>query len=210
MLRDKLFIINIMSLRSSKIRALASHLDMQYFPTDEWGMNALLQDFRLFKRGRRKTIENVIRSVDQMLETEVNVFDYRYTVSSGKSTKTHKQTVFFVRSKNLALPEFLMKPETILHQMGEWLNFTQDIDFVDFPEFSKQYLLQGEDEEYIRYKMTPQVLRYFTVEKNWTLEGVNYFLIFYQNRKLLEPSQIRNFYRKGMAAFSMLKEKELL
>lgn len=199
-----------MSLRSSKIRALASHLDMQYFPTDEWGMNALLRDFRLFKRGRRKVIDNVMRYVDPLLETEINVFDYRYTVSSGKSAKTHKQTVFFIRSKNLALPEFLMRPENIMHQIGEWLNFTQDIDFADFPEFSQQYLLQGEDEDYIRHKMTPQLLRYFTVEKNWTLEGVNYFLVFYQNRKQLEPRQIRTFYKKGMAIFSMLKEKELL
>lgn len=199
-----------MSLRASKIRALASHLDMQYFPTDEWGMMALLSDFRLFKRGRKKKIENVMRRVDPMLETEVNIFDYRYTVSSGKTTKTHKQTVYFVRSKSLALPEFLMKPENILHQIGEWLNFTQDIDFEDFPEFSQQYLLQGEDEEYIRHKMTPQVLRYFTVERDWTLEGVNYFMIFYQNRKQMEANQIRNFYRKGMSIFSMLKEKELL
>lgn len=199
-----------MSLRASKIRALASHLDMQYFPTDEWGMMALLRDFRLFKRGRKKKIENVMRRVDPMLETEVNIFDYRYTVSNGKSAKTFKQTVYFVRSKNLALPEFLMKPENILHQIGEWLNFTQDIDFEDFPEFSQQYLLQGEDEDYIRHKMTPQVLKYFTVERDWTLEGVNYFMIFYQNRKQMQPNEIRTFYRKGMSVFSMLKEKELL
>lgn len=189
------------------MRALASHLNMQYFPTDEWGMNALLQDFRLFKRGRRKVIDNVIRYVDPMMDTEVNMFDYSYTVSMGKGRKVHRQTVFFIRSKQLALPEFFMEPEHVFHRVGEWLNLTRDIDFIEFPEFSRQYLLQGEDEEYIRHKMSPQLLRYFTVEKDWTLEGINFFMIFYQNRKLLAPNDIRMFYKKGMGIFAALQEK---
>ena len=52
--------------------------------------------------------------------------------------------------------------------------------------------------------MTDEVLKYFSVEKNWSLEGVNYYLIFYQKRKLIPPHQIRHFYQKGMEIYKML------
>lgn len=191
--------------RTQALAQVAFELEMSFEPKDEWGSYELLRDFKLFQTtGNRKGITNVMRKKDAMLEMEVNIFDYQYTVSTGKTSHTYRQTVFFMQSKKLGLPHFWMKPENFTHRLGEWLNLTHDIDFEEFPRFSEQYWLKGTDEDYIRATMHDKVLKFFTVEKDWSLEGCNYYLIFYKNHTLLPPAVIREFYHKGMKICEML------
>ncbi len=195
--------------RASAMQDVATSLGMSYRAKDEYGTRKLLGDFELFKRGGRKKVTNLMKKTEEDLELNTNIFDYQYTVSTGKSAVTLRQTVFFVQSKQLALPQFLLKPEHFFHRIGTYLGM-QDIDFVDHPEFSRQYLLQGEDEDFIRRKLDADFRSYFTVEKNWTLEGLNYFLIFYRNKKRLAPEEIPEFYRKGKEIYQLIFEKKPL
>ncbi len=195
--------------RTEQMQQIAFELGMSCQAKDDWGLLKLLKDFHLFRRGGRKRIEHVLYRRDDMLETEVNIFDYAYTISSGKSSKTYRQTVFFVQSKKLGLPQFLMKPEHFFHKVGEWLGMVKDIDFEAFPQFSDQYWLRSEDEEYMRATVHEPFLKFFTIEKNWHLEGVNYYLILYRDNQLLTPPQIRDFYKKGMKVCEMLHADQL-
>lgn len=197
-----------LSQRSAQMAQIANKLEMQFEAKDEWGLKTLLKDFHLFRRGGRKKILNYMHKSDGWLEMEMHLFDYHYTISTGKSSYTFKQTVFFVQSKRLGLPQFLMKPENFFHKIGHFLGI-KDINFEEFPEFSNQYYLKGPDEEFIRAALNEKVLRFFTVEKNWSLEGINYFLIFYCNDTILPPQKILNFYDKGIQLCNMLStEKE--
>jgi hypothetical protein len=142
------------------------------------------------------------------MEEKINVFDYRYTVSTGKSSHTFHQSVFFIQSKQLAMPQMLLKPENFFHKIGAWLGM-QDIDFEEHPEFSDRYLLQGEDEERIRRTMSNEtVMRFFTVEKNWSLESIGFYLVLYQERKLIDPGHFKTLYGKGMKLYEQLKTEE--
>ena len=196
---------NNSSLRTQKMEAVAQEIGLQFKPIEDFNSVPLLEDFVLFKKGIKKRISNIIYKKDDWNQAEVKLFDYRYTISSGKSSRTYKQTVFFMNSRLLGLPHFMMKPEHFLHKIGTFLGM-QDIDFEAFPEFSDQYLLKGKDEDFIRHKMTDDILQFFTIEKHWSLEGVNFLLIFYRNKKLLSPSQIKAFYKKGLAINKMLSE----
>ena len=138
---------------------------------------------------------------------DFRVFDYSYVIGAGNNTRRINQTVFFVHSKELNLPQLLMKPEHFFHRIGEWLGM-QDIDFEEYPKFSRQYLLQGEDEEWIRASMPDELLRFFTIEKKWTLEGLNYYLIFYRRNRLLPPKQVRQFYHRGLETCKMLAKAQ--
>lgn len=191
--------------RTQQLEQVAFNLNMQFEPKDEWGLYELLRDFKLFEiSGGKKGISNVMHHNDGMLEMETSIFDYQYTISTGKSAVTYKQTVFFMQSKKLGLPHFWMKPETIFHRLGEWLHFSKDIDFETFPKFSEQYWLKSTDEHYLRASMNDKVLRFFTIEKNWSLEGCNYYLIFYRHNVLLPPAIIKDFYQRGMKICEML------
>lgn len=185
------------------LQELASQLEMSYAEKEEWGLIALLKDFKLFRVGGAQKITNILSKKDEWLETETHVFDYQYTVSTGKSSVSFKQTVFFVNSKKLGLPHFWMKPETFFHKIGHFLGI-KDINFEAFPQFSDQYYLKGDDEEYIRATMNEKVLHFFTIEKNWNLEGVNYFMIFYCHNTVIPPHLIKDFYKKGTKICEML------
>lgn len=189
--------------RTLAMKRLAMELNVQFQPTDEWGLRSQLGDFRLFRRGISRRITNHLRSRDEMLETDFHLFDYRFKVSTGKSSKTYQQTVFFVDSRRLALPEFTMKPENFLHYIGDLLGF-KDIDFEEFPKFSSNYYLKGDDEEYIRASLPTAFLRFFSEEKNWYLEAVNYYLIFYRVDHQIPLKDLRTFYQKGVKVFGML------
>ena len=181
----------------------AFEMGMEFREKDEWGLINLLKAFKLFREGHSGRITNMMKRVDGMLEMDCRIFDYRYVRGYGKYRRVRKQTVFFMHSKELGLPEFFMKPETFFHKVGEWLGM-EDIDFVEFPEFSDQYRLKGDNEDFIRHTMNEKVLHFFTVEKDWNLEGVNYYLIFYRKSHLMPPGRIRLFYHKGLEIVKLL------
>lgn len=192
------------SARAAAMEDVSNWIKMRYEVQDEWGLLSKLLDFDLFQRGRQKTIFNLMQWKDAFMEEQIYVFDYAYTRGSGKSKTRHLQTVFFMDSKHLGLPEFLMKPETFFYKVGAFLGM-QDIDFESHPQFSDQYHLQSSDEERLRGLVTDEMLHFFTVEKNWSLEGIGYYLIFYKNNKLLSPATVQHFYNRGMALYKELK-----
>lgn len=194
--------------RQSQMQETASKLGMEFKARDEYGLISLLKDFELFKNGHSKRITNMIYRKRDLEKPDIRVFDYRYVISAGNSHRVYKQTVFFIHSKELNLPQLLMKPETFFHRIAEFFGY-EDIDFEAFPIFSKEYYLKGPDESLIRKTFDEQLLHYFTVNKNWSLEGLNYLLVFYQKGKRIPPDQIEEFYKKGLKLYEMLKEKEV-
>lgn len=192
--------------RSQELAEIAYRMQVDFSPEDDWGLIKLLEDFKLFSRGFGKRITNVFRSRDDMLETDLRIFDYQYTISTGKASKRFRQTVFFADSRKLGLPEFRMKPELFIHKIGALLGF-KDINFEAFPKFSRQYYLKSSDEYYMRASMNDGILRFFTVEKGWRVEGINYYLIFYKKDVLFPPEEIKDFFAKGTQVFELFKEK---
>ena len=195
--------------RQQQFERLAYQLDMEYSPKDEWGLKTLLKDFKLFRRGGRKRIKNLLHPQSELHQLDTRIFDYQFTISTGNSSRTFKQTVFFVESKSLGLPQFWMKPESFFHKVGAFLGF-EDIDFEEYPKFSENYYLKGEDEEYIRSTLNDEFLKFFSVEKKWYLEGLNYYMIFYRFNDLLPPHEVKNLHEKGLQLAEMLKQEPFL
>lgn len=191
------------------MKQVAYDLSLSFHEKDDHNILPYLKGFKLFRKGTRKRISNVLFEEHPMLEYRLYIFDYKYTIHAGNSHKRYKQTVFFVQSKKLALPSFWMKPESFFHKVGELLKLTSDIDFVDYPEFSKQYELQSEDEDYTRATMNDQILHFFTINKNWSLEGANYYMIFYQHDKFIKAPGIKDFYKKGLHLKRLFKFEDI-
>jgi hypothetical protein len=194
--------------RREEFRSLAYQLDMDYQPRDEFGMFNLLEDFQLFQKGFRRRIRHILTREDAMYNHQTAIFDYQYTVHRNKRATTYYQTVFFIESRRLALPQFLMKPEHFFHRIGKFLGLTQDIDFTAWPDFSEKYLIQGEEPELVTDMMNDKLARLFTIEDTWSLEGIGYYLIFYQKHRLLPPPQVKQLYRQGMEIANWLQAED--
>lgn len=198
------------SQRTEQLRSVAHELGMEFTPREEYGLIGLLRDFKLFESGGKKQITNLMTKSSPMMEDRFHLFDYKYIVSTGKTTVSFNQTVFFINSKQLSMPEMLLKPEHFFNKIGTWLGLQQDIDFEEHKQFSDNYLLQGEDEARVRRTMNQEeVVRFFTIEKDWHLESVGFFLIFYQHNRIFQPHEIKFFYDRGMLLFENFKTEPL-
>jgi len=194
--------------RTEIFQNIAYKLDMTYSEGDEWGNMAYLEDFNLFGKGRRRRILRSLNKMDDWQESNLYVMDYEYKRGKKRKGKYKRQTVFFIKSKQLGVPEFFMQPERFVHRVAAKLGF-EDIDFVEHPEFSKKYHLKGPDEERIRNTFDEKIIRFFTIEKDWYLEGVGYYLIFYKKNRLLSEKMIIDIYNKGLKVVEMLKMEKL-
>lgn len=191
--------------RTAALQSVAGELELDFSERDEWGMRSLLGDFELFQKGHRRKITNILSKTSGLMEEKVNIFDYQFTISTGKSSRTYYQTVFFMQSKELELPEMLIYPENFFHKIGSLLGM-QDIDFEEWKSFSDQFLLQG-DEWRIRRLMNEEIARFFLVQKNWCLESLGYYLVFYRRKSLVEPHAVKSLYAKGLRLYEQLKTK---
>ncbi len=188
--------------------ALANKLDFTFHEEDDFGLLAQLQDFHLFSSGRDKKIERVMRRQDGLMEFDISIFDYSFQRGLGSRAENREfQTVFFLQSGQLGLPQLWLQPETLAHKLGELFGF-KDIDFVRYPKFSGQYRLTGADEEYIRHHFTDEVLNYFTLNKGWSMEGLGFYLLFYRKGMLIPSAQIEAFYRRGQEIYQLMTDDD--
>lgn len=189
-----------MAYREKSLSELAHRAGFEFQSADTYGLASYLQDFRLANRGRKRELSNVLRRRADLLDQEVYIFDYSYRDFGSKHTT--RQTVFFLQSQSLTLPGLQMQPETIAHKLGELFGF-DDIDFVRYPKFSKQYRLTGDDEAFIRHHFSEEVLNYFTLNKGWSVEGIGYYLIVYKRGMLLPAEEIMHLFQRGMTVFKL-------
>jgi hypothetical protein len=96
-------------------------------------------------RGRAATSATTADSGDLRLI----IFDYQYTVGSGKNSSTRSYAVVMATSPQLQLPHFTLVPETFMHRVADFFGF-KDIDFEEDAPFSDLFQLQGEQEGAIR------------------------------------------------------------
>ena len=195
--------------REGQLRAVAHRLGMDFIEEEEYSVTREVSDFELFRKGRNRLAYNILHKQDEWMEDRIKIFDYQFETGRRNQRRIVAQTVFLMRSKNLGLPQFVMKPETIFHKIASYFG-RQDIDFEQFPKFSGNYLLQGEDEEYIRFKMTDDILHFFSQERGWHMEGVNYYLILYKENHRLRASSIPQLYERGMGLFNILKDQKTI
>lgn len=184
--------------RTDKLREVAAELSFEFTESDEHRL-ARLADFPLFSQGRARKMKNVLRGESR--KTEVAIFDYCYTTGSGKNSRTHHQTAVCFRSERLDLPNFTLRPEHWYHKIGNMLGY-QDIDFADYPEFSREYLLRGDDEESIRDLFTAATIEQFDGQTGICLEGRGNRLIVYRAGKRVEPFEVQDFLATGFDVYA--------
>jgi hypothetical protein len=118
---------------------------------------------------------------------------------SGKSSQTH--TVACLKLAGKQFPGFEMRPENMFHKIGSVFGY-KDIDFQENEEFSKSYLLRGEDETAIRMLFHPGRLAFFEQHKGWCVEGAGEWLAIYKSGKTVGPSNVRGFIEEATGVAS--------
>ena len=134
----------------------------------------------------------------------VLVFDYAYTVGSGKNSSTHTQTVVAFHTPRLMIPYFALYPESFFSFIGEMFGFT-DIDFHTHPVFSKNFKLTGRDEMPIRRVFHPQALSFFERLPRIRVDGGGNYLFVYFLDETFETVNLNNFLGTALSVYNLFR-----
>ena len=188
--------------RAEAMKAAADALGFEFHPAPD---PAVLDDVRglhLFAQGRRPRLRSMMWGTTRDLG--VAVFDYAYTVGSGKNQHTHSQTVVRFLAAGLALPAFALRPESFWHKVGQ-LFAGPDIDFDTHPKFSGQYLLKAKDEAAVRDLFREDVLDYFEDSPGLSVEAAGSRVVFYRADTRVEPAAVRALLEHGFEVLALFR-----
>jgi hypothetical protein len=146
----------------------------------------------LFNRGHSRRFRNIMTSSVAGLRTFL--FDYKYTVGGGKSSRTYGQTVA-AYGKSGQLPPFNLQPQGLMHKLWDAV-VHKDIIFDSNPNFAQRYVLRGEETERTRMVFTPALLSFLESldpHKKWQIEGMGDTLIIYRGGKKAKPADFKVF-----------------
>ncbi len=199
---------NWLSNRIPGYQLIAERLRLGFIEKDEHKdlLNAH-RGFKLFENGTSKKIKCILTGMTALQE-HVFIFEYAYTVSTGKSSHTYTQHVYSV---NLLQPitSFRLKPQNILHNIGKWFGM-QDIDFTSYEGFNKNYLLQSNQETEIRQLFSDQVLGFLNYEQKWCIESSGTQIIYYKFGKRMNEEMVEPFIQVAGTLHALLVGKKAI
>jgi len=178
--------------RSQDLARVAQELGLQFQAEEE---KAALPDrgfdaLPLFQQSRsRSNFVHGRRALGEMFLADVRV-------GSGKQSYTQTAACFHLAGRRL--PAFELSPESWAHKIAQAFGY-KDIDFESSPEFSKSYLLRGEDEAAVRELFGADLLNFFTGEKGWTVVGAGDWLCVYRHARTVGAKDIRSFLEQAEA-----------
>ena len=183
------FMLRLKKKRTKQLSGISSDLKLSFYPD---GKDSIFESisFGIFDYGN---VSNMMHG--EVDNAEFAIFDHKYKTSgSGDNPgSTYKQTAIYFKSTNLKLPRFTLSPEDLWDKIGSAFG-NQDIDFPTHPDFSKRFLLRGEDETKIRALFTDKLLNFFNSQQNITVEGGGNQLILYRDEKRISPPILPDYF----------------
>ncbi len=134
-----------------------------------------------------------------------------------------RQTVVVFRSNELSLPEFELRPRSIVETFKIVKTFKalvgrdEDIKFDTRPDFLQSYVLRGNDESAIRHVFSSRVLEYFERHEGLSVEGRDESLLCYRGEShdtdigfrgaRVRPDELKLFLDEGRVIFDLFRMK---
>lgn len=140
--------------RRKELTAFAEANGLSFDP-DAGSVHTRYEHFDPFDRGHSRRSSNLISGAIGEIQWEM--FDYRYTVGSGKNRRTYRCGIVAAMAP-LAFPFLRIRGESVFDKMAAIVGF-DDIDF-ESEEFSQRYHVKCEDRKAAYDLIHPQMMEY--------------------------------------------------
>jgi len=168
--------------RSAALQKTAEELGLSFSAEGESEFAEVMKSrIELFFIGSSRIISNVIHNIS-MPYAVMNVFDYSYTTGSGKSRSVHTFTCALAKyDAKTEFPQFSLVPENFFNRLTDKLFMHSDINFDNYPEFSKKYLLRGNNEEAVRRLFSSAVISSLEIKDNLRIFASGRYVLYYSS-----------------------------
>jgi hypothetical protein len=186
--------------RTQQLQLTAGQLGWSFAASSPLNMIAGLDRFALFNQGHTKTITNFMYG--EASGVKAAVFDYVYVTGYGKNRQAHYQSVVYLEPPYLRSPYFTLRPENVLLKIFTAFGY-QDIDFGQRPEFSRQYILRGQDEPAIRQTFNDGLLSFYEQYPGTCTDGGGNQLFVYRGGYRFQPQEIQSYVGLALTALNL-------
>ena len=184
--------------RVNALKSLADELRWEFAPDGNEKLHQGLSRFHLSSRGATSVLTNLMYG--RCDGTDVALFEYEWT--QGKQRV--RQTVVWMQRRGTRMTEFALRPENVWRQLGGWPAH-DDINFESHPEFSRSYLLRGDDESAIRELFTSDVLDFYERHPGLVTEGSGNKLLYYRDGVVVQPDELRAHLDEALAVRALFQ-----
>ena len=193
--------------RTEALRARAIELGWSFEEAAAVDSVSGLDRFAYFDRGYDKHIRNLMYREDD--KSSSTVFDYVFITSSSKYETTNFQTMVRCESDDYAFPDFTASPESPFDKVFSAFGY-QDLDFDHHPEFSRRYIVRGEDEAAIRDVFSDDVLSFFEEHPGTFADAIDNQLFVYCLYQRVPPEEVESFVELAQKLLSLMPPTELV
>lgn len=186
--------------RKANLKIAAASYGWDYDSDDEFktGREAM-NNFLLGNKGPGQKPRHVFSGKTEGADFTMFDYQFRYSetfIARGTYTKNQidDQTILVLENKAWQLPQFRLIPKMRSGRKRP----DEQLVFDSNPEFSGQYILDGEDEKAISRLFKKEVRQYFAENKGWYIEGNNQQLLICREDELQSPDELHLLLEKGL------------
>lgn len=175
-----------LSARQVELRTFANRMGMSFYPQQHRNA-AKFRDFPIEKGNQIVLEENILSQYTSYGKVEISDLTIR---EGARQFGTETQfTVAYISDLDFFVPDFALEPEQLWTRLSE-LSFGHDIDFENYPEFSRKFYLRGNDEESIRKFFVDDLVHFLETHKGLHVEAHKNKLLIFMKKDLAGVSEI--------------------
>ena len=197
-----------LSQRQKRLRNLATEKGYQYSSQVDWN-TMYLKKFHFFEIRPIERKYNCLKGTFKDTNISWEIADVTFNEGNAFTAETFNTTLMILKLKR-KLPVFTMEKEELLGKIFDRvMAFTgyKDIDFDMYPDFSKKFLLMGNNEAEIRSFFTEDIIHFFENQQIYHLESNGEALIIFDKIKLARTDETVEFIDYGKKLASLLVAK---
>ena len=197
-----------LSPRQIRLQNLANEREYQYASEVNWN-TSYLKDFHFFEVRPIERKYNCLKGTFEDIDVSWEIADVTFNEGQAFTAETFNTTLMVLRL-NKQIPVFTMEKEGMLEKLFDRVmafSGYKDIDFEMYPDFSKKFLLMGNEESEIRSFFTPEIIEFFENQQIYHLESNGEALVIFDKIKLARTDETIAFIDYGAALARLLNEK---
>lgn len=163
--------------RQHKIANRAKERAWTFDPRRAWEPDHL-DDFHFFRVHPIQYRDTLVHGSHEVGDTTIEFWHADVTFDEGALIPEIYHTTALVLKLPRELPELVLEQEGFIERALEIA--IPDIDFEEFPKFTRKFTLRGPDEDAIREFMSPELLRFFEREDAYHIESTGHELVIFK------------------------------
>ena len=191
--------------RQTRLQDLAIEKDYQFAHQVDWNTK-YLADFHFFEIRPIERKSNCLNGTFKSLDVSWEIADVTFSEGAAFTAETFSTTLMVLKL-NKKIPIFTMEKEGVLERLFDRvMAYTgyKDIDFEMYPDFSKKFLIMGNNESEIRSFFTDEIIRFFESHQVYHLESNGEALIIFDKIKLARTDETIAFIDYGSQLANLL------